>query len=319
MPVPKSVIVLGAIGLALISSALVTSITSFIVLRGQIEDHWSILNASLLVLRKRILDLEAENDYLFEEHGDINGAHVPITLARTTVDSLNQAGQNEQPKWCHSRPVIGPCGSKIERWFYDSDIRNCRSFPWSGCGGNENNFLTLSQCQAACRASTDVINPTGQEILQPFQESKLLSDHDPTMSSGNGIIFNQTACHLRAEAGPCPQRLPRFYHHNGFCFQFLYGGCGGNQNNFFSELECMMKCTSSHAEDMIANPILRTQPSTPTNICLLPLSMGSCAQNQTRFYFNPSIDDCEPFQFGGCGGNENNFAKISKCRKICRP
>lgn len=185
---------------------------------------------------------------------------------------------------------------------------------WNVC-----DLFYFSQCQAACRASTDVINPTGQEILQPFQESKLLSDHDPTMSSGNGIIFNQTACHLRAEAGPCPQRLPRFYHHNGFCFQFLYGGCGGNQNNFFSELECMMKCTSSHAEDMIANPILRTQPSTPTNICLLPLSMGSCAQNQTRFYFNPSIDDCEPFQFGGCGGNENNFAKISKCRKICRP
>ncbi|TRY70683.1 hypothetical protein TCAL_05435 [Tigriopus californicus] len=322
MPLPKSVIILGAIGLALILGAIVSTIATFIVLRGQIGENWSFLNASLLVVRKRILDLEEENDYLFEEHGDINGAHVPITLARTTVDSLNQASEDVQPELCQTRPVFGSCGSKIERWFYDMEIGDCRSFPWSGCGGNENNFLTLRQCQAACRSPNNYVTKHGvPESLAPVREFGLSTDHDLTPDTQNHeIVFNKTACDLMAEAGPCPQRLPRFYHHAGYCFQFLYGGCGGNQNNFFSELECKMKCVFSRPES-VGNPALRIEAEilNPTNICLLPLNEGSCGENVTRFRFNSSLNDCEPFPFGGCEGNENNFAKLSKCRKICNP
>ena len=33
----------------------------------------------------------------------------------------------------------------------------------------------------------------------------------------------------------------------------------------------------------------------------------------SRFFFNPDTGDCEPFGYGGCEGNENNFVSLLKC------
>ena len=32
-----------------------------------------------------------------------------------------------------------------------------------------------------------------------------------------------------------------------------------------------------------------------------------------RFFFNPDTGDCEPFGYGGCEGNENNFVSLLQC------
>ncbi|XP_030636486.1 amyloid beta (A4) precursor protein a isoform X2 [Chanos chanos] len=53
-------------------------------------------------------------------------------------------------------------------------------------------------------------------------------------------------CWASAETGPCRAMLPRWYfvREEGRCAPFIYGGCGGNRNNFESEEYCLSVCSS---------------------------------------------------------------------------
>lgn len=54
-------------------------------------------------------------------------------------------------------------------------------------------------------------------------------------------------CWARAESGPCRAMLERWYFNpeKRRCVPFLFGGCGGNRNNFESEEYCLAVCSSS--------------------------------------------------------------------------
>ncbi|XP_033473160.1 amyloid beta (A4) precursor protein b isoform X1 [Epinephelus lanceolatus] len=57
----------------------------------------------------------------------------------------------------------------------------------------------------------------------------------------------RAVCWARAESGPCHAMLERWYFvpEKGRCAPFLFGGCGGNRNNFDSEEYCLAVCGSS--------------------------------------------------------------------------
>ena len=49
------------------------------------------------------------------------------------------------------------------------------------------------------------------------------------------------------EEGNCLAYFERFFYNKntGSCDQFVYGGCGGNANNFDSQESCNRKCVES--------------------------------------------------------------------------
>ncbi len=51
--------------------------------------------------------------------------------------------------------------------------------------------------------------------------------------------------------------------------------------------------------------------------CLETKEIGRCKAAIPRFYFDQSTGACQPFIFGGCRGNGNNFASVDSCNTQC--
>ncbi len=44
----------------------------------------------------------------------------------------------------------GPCNRNVQRYFFNAFKKDCEAFRYSGCGGNENNFMTYDSCKRTC-------------------------------------------------------------------------------------------------------------------------------------------------------------------------
>ncbi|KAL1421533.1 hypothetical protein MTO96_023060 [Rhipicephalus appendiculatus] len=109
---------------------------------------------------------------------------------------------------CNETKYPGPCAGYFPRYYYNNVTKTCEKFIYGGCHANGNNFVTLDECQNTC-------------WVAPPQE-----------------------CTYPADAGPCEAYMPRFFYNTltKACEQFVYGGCGGNANNFLTFDACEKKC-----------------------------------------------------------------------------
>ncbi|XP_026126751.1 amyloid-beta A4 protein-like isoform X1 [Carassius auratus] len=66
----------------------------------------------------------------------------------------------------------------------------------------------------------------------------------------------RAVCWAPPRSGPCNDKLSRWYFvaQTGRCAPFMFGGCGGNRNNFESEEYCMAVCSSSVLPTMAPSP-----------------------------------------------------------------
>ncbi|KAH3692856.1 BPTI/Kunitz domain-containing protein-like [Dreissena polymorpha] len=107
------------------------------------------------------------------------------------------------------------------------------------------------------------------------------------------VMANVKVCSLQQDSGPCFAYIPRWYHVYGVCQEFVYGGCGGNRNNFQTRAECERKCI----------------------VCNMPADSGSCFAAFEMWYYDNGV--CKKFTYGGCAGNDNRFESITACRRAC--
>lgn len=189
----------------------------------------------------------------------------------------------------------GPCFASVPRWFYNAGKGQCDQFVYGGCQGNGNNFVTLHECQMGCEdvlvRAGDVANPRNAVVGDGGEEE------DP--------------CRVAPDAGPCLEQLPRYFfdRSDSACKKFLYGGCAGNTNNFLTEGECAARCGPA---DKAAPP-----SSSKPDLCRLPADTGMCRALIERWYHHDESGECRLFNWGGCGGNDNNFSSREKCESYC--
>lgn len=125
-----------------------------------------------------------------------------------TVQFIDISGEPVQCQdKCLQHPESGGCSGASVRFFYNQDNRRCEEFQFSGCQGNDNNFLSLEECHQEC------------VVLKPV-------------------------CEQLREVGKCESQIHRWFYnkHAHTCQPFNYSGCGGNDNNFPTEEACMATC-----------------------------------------------------------------------------
>ncbi|XP_058715913.1 BPTI/Kunitz domain-containing protein-like isoform X2 [Poecile atricapillus] len=108
-------------------------------------------------------------------------------------------------------------------------------------------------------------------------------------------------CRLPALTGRCRASIPRWFFNasSGSCESFVFGGCGGNGNNFGSERECRERCGD-------------------TELCSAPPAPGPCRASFPRWFFIPEENSCREFTYGGCRGNANNHRDQRECLRRCQ-
>ena len=151
-------------------------------------------------------------------------------------------------------------------------------------------------------------------------------------------------CASSADAGPCGATVARWYFDvaTGGCEQFVWGGCGGNGNNFETREECGATCNDACDCPAPGNePVCGVNGITYPSACLaecnrvavhsqgecglgfssceLPKDSGPCNAQLAHWYFDTTSMSCKPFTYGGCGGNANNFSSEAACSFMCSP
>lgn len=111
------------------------------------------------------------------------------------------------------------------------------------------------------------------------------------------------ACSLPAEPGSCRAYLPRYHHDpaTGTCERFVYGGCGGNANNYATLPECEAACgvlpRSTECQVEATDPSL---PGVRVRIegdrCRLPI------EQMHAFRYSVQLDEAITYTAPGSGG-----------------
>ncbi|XP_051565473.1 collagen alpha-3(VI) chain [Myxocyprinus asiaticus] len=195
----------------------------------------------------------------------------------------------------------------------------------------EQKILTASEVMGSTASlSKQEIKSSEQKILNASEVMGMVSIPLSVPLSKPEIINNlMDPCSLDFDSGlPCKDYAAKWYfdRKNGFCTQFWFGGCGGNDNRFESEADCLKRCLKTVTEQKASGEHIKAVlPPAPApvalhsnvDICKLPKEEGTCAKFVLKWHYDPLSGNCTRFWYGGCGGNQNRFDTQDECKKAC--
>lgn len=96
--------------------------------------------------------------------------------------------------------------------------------------------------------------------------------------------------------------------HSGFCISFQTNICTVGKLSFrrFSFLYVKVK----HTKTLILTFLIEH--------CLTPKKVGWCRGSFPRWFYDPTLQQCQEFIFGGCKPNKNNYLREEECKLACR-
>ncbi|XP_062956893.1 tissue factor pathway inhibitor 2 [Cynocephalus volans] len=54
------------------------------------------------------------------------------------------------PSYCYSPKDAGMCSANVPRYYFNPRHKACEAFTYTGCGGNDNNFVNIKDCIRVC-------------------------------------------------------------------------------------------------------------------------------------------------------------------------
>uniref|UniRef100_A0A0K0F0T5 Kunitz/Bovine pancreatic trypsin inhibitor domain protein n=1 Tax=Strongyloides venezuelensis TaxID=75913 RepID=A0A0K0F0T5_STRVS len=175
-------------------------------------------------------------------------------LGATATETVCCPRMTQDP--CEQPLNDGEGNRMINRWYFDTGLNKCLPFIYSGIKGNENNFPTKTQCNAAC-PEYKYYCPHGLPILSSDNDNQPLTcSIDKACPDGSlchmNIEFNTSICcedpsyfcNEERDHGPCDGNEIRYGYNSetDTCIEYKFGGCGGTLNNFISLQRCTEVC-----------------------------------------------------------------------------
>uniref|UniRef100_A0A8C4ZG46 Serine peptidase inhibitor, Kunitz type 1 b n=1 Tax=Gadus morhua TaxID=8049 RepID=A0A8C4ZG46_GADMO len=197
--------------------------------------------------------------------------------ATVNIQVLNQ---EESDMYCLVAKEVGLCRASFPRWHYNAATARCEEFVYGGCKGNNNNFLSEQECGKACQC--------------PANYAKT-SSPNPLGRGGSG----EADC-----TAPCGDEE----------FQCASGCCIDRSQ----ECDGQAQCTDESDESRCTfSSLLEVSFADHLAFCTEPPKVGPCYENQSAWYYNPIQQQCHPFIYSGCQGNDNHFESKDECEKSC--
>uniref|UniRef100_A0A4W3GYW6 Amyloid beta (A4) precursor-like protein 2 n=1 Tax=Callorhinchus milii TaxID=7868 RepID=A0A4W3GYW6_CALMI len=116
------------------------------------------------------------------------------------------------------------------------------------------------------------------------------TSEERSLYSKNVVDDVKAVCSQEAMTGPCRAMIPRWYFNANKkkCVRFIYGGCGGNRNNFDSEEYCMAVCKQMSKSGPLAEGDF---------IFSFPVLSSSHPTDEVDVYFETPADENEHARF----------------------
>ncbi|KAM9683370.1 trophoblast Kunitz domain protein 1-like [Dama dama] len=307
------------------------------------------LSAALLVLLVILVDGTPKGINKSHDHGVKTikeaGKDILKKLQKTIYKNGNKA--TSKPSICLDPAFPGPCREQKTRYFYNAKTGRCEVFIYGGCKGKKNNFRTERGCKKIC--GEGIVSqcilifipvPTitallvgGQVLLFPLgtilasiaggetsnqaqSKSQLTS---PLQTRGKGALLFLLVILVDS--------TPVYEHHtqdqgtkiiHGLGSGILKGLADKISNGFKGQGMISGMQLENHTVEEFPTQILKHAASNP-EFCLKPELKGPCKDQMTRYFYNAKTGYCEPFVYGGCKGNKNNFQTLSDCIVTCCP
>ena len=114
-----------------------------------------------------------------------------ITFISLWSNISHERRSNQTKSIPHARCLLprvkGSCKRSLKRYYYNNQTRKCRSFRYTGCAGNKNNFKRLRTCKNKC------INPSTQPTIIPSIQPTFNPSFQPSTKPSISIVnYNHT-------------------------------------------------------------------------------------------------------------------------------
>ncbi|KAI4570258.1 hypothetical protein MJT46_005775 [Ovis ammon polii x Ovis aries] len=78
------------------------------------------------------------------------GCHSDENRFPDKASCMDFCAPKRAPAFCYSPKDEGLCSANVTRYYFNPRHKACEAFTYTGCGGNDNNFVNLKDCKRTC-------------------------------------------------------------------------------------------------------------------------------------------------------------------------